>query len=156
MSWTKFMDMHSGGGSKEPFQYLYIEAPKDEAKVIFYNRFGHNPDRVTCTCCGEDYSIGESETLEEATWFNRGTRSLKREFVDGHYVPKKCWLEPGEPVPNGATLSMSGWHRGDDHPEGITVEEYLREDGLEVIRAHEITPAERTGDVPDQGYVWRD
>lgn len=63
--WTEFMDMHSGGGTKEePYEYIFIEAPREEAIIIFYNRFGHNPERVTCTCCGDDYSITEYETLK--------------------------------------------------------------------------------------------
>ena len=70
--WTRFMDMHSGGGQKEDFVRCYIEAPEAEAVAIFYNRFRHNPNRVTCTCCGEDYSITESETLEDATEYDRG------------------------------------------------------------------------------------
>lgn len=75
--WTRFMDMHSGGGTKEePYEYIYIEAPVSEAKVIFYNRFGHNPERVTCTCCGEDYSIDAEETLEKATEYERRDLSL--------------------------------------------------------------------------------
>lgn len=70
--WTTFMDMHSGGGCKEdPYEYIYIEAPMKEAISIFYNRFKHNPYRVTCTCCGEDYDVDESKTLEEATKYNR-------------------------------------------------------------------------------------
>lgn len=71
MVWTEFWDMSSGGGQKEEFHYCYIEAPEEEAKVIFYNRFGHSPERVSCTCCGEDYSISQSETLEEATKYHR-------------------------------------------------------------------------------------
>lgn len=69
--WTRFMDMHSGGSLKEKSQYIYIEAPVEEAKVIFYNRFGHNPDRVTCTCCGEDYTYDDYETLRDATAWER-------------------------------------------------------------------------------------
>ena len=63
MTWTQFWDMHSGGSLKEQWQYIYIEAPEDEARVIFYNRFDHSPDRVTCTCCGEDYSVSEDADL---------------------------------------------------------------------------------------------
>jgi len=61
--WTHFMDMHSGGGQKEKWAHIYIEAPENEARVIFYNKFGHNPDRVTCTCCGNDYSVIESDNV---------------------------------------------------------------------------------------------
>ena len=76
MVWTRFMDMHSGGGTKEPpYEYIYIEAPESEARVIFYNRFGHNPERVTCSCCGDDYSISEEETLQQITAFERNCDS---------------------------------------------------------------------------------
>jgi len=70
--WTEFWDMHSGGGQKEKFSQCFIEASYDEAKSVFYSRFGHNPERITCTCCGEDYSISEYKTLEEATKYHRG------------------------------------------------------------------------------------
>ena len=63
--WTEFMDMHSGGGQKLDWAYIYIEAPLEEAKVIFYNRFGRNPDRVTCTCCGADYWVHEEDDIRE-------------------------------------------------------------------------------------------
>lgn len=68
------MDMHSGGSLKEPQQYIYIEAPEAEATSVFYSRFGHNPNRVSCTCCGEDYSITERDSLEEASAYNRGCK----------------------------------------------------------------------------------
>jgi hypothetical protein len=73
LKWIHFWDMHSGGGIKEePYQHIYIEATsQDAAEVIFYNRFEHNPNRVTCTCCGSDYSVSEYDTLEAATEFQR-------------------------------------------------------------------------------------
>src|SRR4051812_22539864 len=78
MTWTRFMDMHSGGGVKEaPYQVIYIEAPLPEAEVIFFNRFGHNPQRVTCTCCGSDYSISEDDTLAQASGYDRGCQHLE-------------------------------------------------------------------------------
>lgn len=57
--WTRFMDMHSGGGTKTDWEYIYIESDEAEARVVFYNRFGSSPDRVTCTCCGEDFYVRE-------------------------------------------------------------------------------------------------
>lgn len=79
--WTRFSDMHSGGGCKEGnYNKIYIEAPQEEAEVIFYNRLGHNPNRVSCTCCGEDYSISEKESLEQLTGYDRNCHyiSLKK------------------------------------------------------------------------------
>lgn len=70
--WTHFWDMHSGGGQKEPQSHIYIEAGEEEAKVIFEKRFGHDPERVTCSCCGGDYVIRESKTLDLATAYQRG------------------------------------------------------------------------------------
>jgi hypothetical protein len=77
--WTRFMDMHSGGETKERnpktgrwYEYIYIEAPLEQAKLIFCSRFGHDPENITCDCCGEDYSIDEEFSLREATAFERG------------------------------------------------------------------------------------
>lgn len=101
--WTRFYDMHSGGGAKEKWGIIYIEAPEQEAKVVFYNRFGHNPDRVTCTCCGNDYSISEYSSLEEA-------QISERDIL---------------------TLTLT-------------------------IPQDKIKPEERLGEVPEQGYIWKD
>jgi len=55
----------SGGGRADQFNICYIEAEQEEAKLIFYNRFGHNPERISCTCCGPDYIIYEDEEYDE-------------------------------------------------------------------------------------------
>lgn len=125
------MDMHSGGSQKEKWQYIYIQAPKEEAKVIFYNRFGHNPERVTCTCCGDDYSITESETLEQATGFERGCEWDS---------DKKQYIEEGD--------AKFNWRKY------MTLDEYRKKDDVLFIEAAEIKDEERTGDVPIEGYVW--
>jgi hypothetical protein len=80
--WTKFWDMHSGGGTKEKWEQIYIEAPEEESKIIFYNRFGHNPKRITCTCCGSDYSIEENESLEQASGFHRNCAYDTSEYFE--------------------------------------------------------------------------
>ena len=130
--WTRFMDMHSGGPSKEDAEYIHIEAPQDEAEVIFYNRFGHNPYRVSCTCCGPDYSISEHTSLAEATAYDRGC-DYDRD-TDGY-------VERADP---------KGWRKY------MTLEDYLKTDEALVIRADEIKPEEREGSLPEQGYVWID
>lgn len=117
MTWTRFRDLHSGGSIKESFSTCYIEAPEVEAKVIFYNRFGHNPDRVSCTCCGGDYSSYEYDTLEEASHYLR----------NHEYAPK---------------------------PYLQSLDDYMAEKDVLIIRSDEIKPEERTGVVPRQGYVW--
>ncbi len=168
--WTLFWDMHSGGGSKEKQDKIYIEAPIEEAKIIFYNRFGHNPERVTCTCCGGDYSISEEDSLEEASGFHRNCRFGYLD-KDGNEVPKeRAWIS-GEGMVNGAVKSTcfeeedreeiddmkkkypdSDW---EEYKKHITIKKYERQKGVLIIRKEEIKLKERKGDVPEQGYVWK-
>lgn len=135
MTWTRFMDMHSGGPAKEPpYERIYIEAPEGEAAVIFFNRFGHNPERVSCTCCGDDYSISEEPTFAQASAYDRGCAYDKeaKAYVEG---PRY--------------RSYSGTYE-----KLRTVEEYEAEPNVLVIRASEVKDDERHGTVPEQGYVW--
>lgn len=78
--WTHFWDMHSGGGNKEgSYENIFIELPEAAAKDFFINRFGHDPDDTYCECCGPNYSVDESETLEEATSYHRDTTRYSEE-----------------------------------------------------------------------------
>lgn len=155
--WTHFMDMHSGGGTKiEPFENIYIEAPEKEARVIFYNRFGRNPDRITCTCCGNDYSVSEESDLSQATAYERGCEYAYVD-ADGKEYNQNDWynLSPqlrgsvkGRYVERQARPSFGRPH--------ISLAQFkLRKDVL-IISADEIKETERVGEVPQQGYVWQD
>lgn len=131
MTWTQFMDMHSGGRKKLDWSYVYIEASEDEARRVFYNRFSRSPDRVSCTCCGSDYSLTEAETFEQASGYERGCAYEGRSYVE----------------------------RADDrnsYKTYRTVAEYLTDADVLVVRAANIKAAERSGEVPEQGYVWKD
>lgn len=192
VEWTQFMDMHSGGGAKvwrrpdgsffdggrftdanegTPIEYIYIEAPEEEAVLIFYNRFGHSPSRVTCTCCGDDYSLSTEPTLARLTAYHRNCDNLETpRGPDGRYVrPDDPWfdehyyLEPGEEaeaISRGYRVKMSiAREVGQRYPDSdfgkyITLDEYIAQPNVLVIRATDIKPEERTGDVPEQGYVW--
>ncbi len=80
---TLFYDMHSGGECQEPpFEQIYIEAEEDEARTIFYHRFGHSPEDVCCSCCGENYWLFEGETLEELSARDRGCRAIRGDVYD--------------------------------------------------------------------------
>jgi hypothetical protein len=129
--WTRFMDMHSGGGQKEKWAYIYIEAPQSEAELIFYNRFGHNPNRVTCTCCGDDYAISEGETLAEVSAYDRGCGYENGAWVERTSIEK--WAKPYQ-----------------------TVEEFVKDDDFLFIYAADVKPEWRTGELPEQGYIWHD
>jgi len=158
--WTQFVDMHSGGGQKGQWNYIYIEAPEEEAQIIFYNKFGHNPNRVTCTCCGADYSITSGESLRQLTGFHRNCRSLETPKNDkGRYErPKDSWfgkhfyLEVGEEE----EAQRRGYKVSDYNLYGKyqTLEEYSKNADVLLIHAQDIKPEERVGEVPEQGYVW--
>ena len=134
--WTQFMDMHSGGGQKLKWAYIYIEAPEKEAEIIFQNRLGRNPHRVTCTCCGSDYSITEDKTLKRATAYERGCQWVKVAGEDGggHYVEKPS--------------KGYAWH------EYKTLDEYLKQDDVLFIYKKDIKPEELEGELRAEGYCW--
>lgn len=138
--WTRFMDMHSGGGTKlwrkdgkvsddgpgwgrrdenyDAVEWIFIEAPEEEAKAIFYKRFGRNPERVTCTCCGDDYSIDGAATLEAASAYERGC----------------AWDDASKGYVERA---------GKEYREYQTLEQFLQRKDVHVIRALEIADSER-------------
>lgn len=147
--WTLFWDMHSGGGTKEKdYDKIYIEAPETEAEVIFYNRFGHSPRRVSCTRCGDHYSISEEESLEQLSAFHRG--------CDGSYVNEK-----GEKVSEEEAWVFRGGvkpgysYKYFETSNSIPLEKYLKQNEVLVIYDIDINDNERVGEVPEQGYVWK-
>lgn len=160
MTWTRFWDMHSGGSTKEePYNMIFIEAPEDEAKVIFYNRFGHNPERVTCSCCGDDYSISEGESLKQLTGYHRGCRNLVTpRGKDGLYknddpiIRKHLYLEEDEKPPKGYEVETDSFKMNNYQ----TLDEYIKKKDVLVIYSKDIKDAERKGEVPQQGWVYVD
>jgi hypothetical protein len=54
--------MNSGGKAKTPYETIYIEAPFEVADQIFQEKFGRDPDNVTCECCGPDFSFYSVES----------------------------------------------------------------------------------------------
>ena len=127
--WTLFWDVSSGGDLKEEsYEKIYIEAPEEEAKVIFYNRFRHNPDRVSCTCCGKDYEISESENLEQASGYHRNCAWDKE--IKG-YINK----------PNEYSDSF------------MTIEDYSKHKDVLIIPKSEIKDSERIDDVANKTHT---
>lgn len=152
---TLFWDMHSGGGSKEKWEKIYIEAPEAEARAVFYNRFGHSPDRVSCTCCGEDYSVSEESDFAQASAYHRNCDSAYFDPHGNECDESEAWVR-GKGMKEGYS---HGYIERSRRPESkytqhVSVEDYLKQDGVLLIRADEIKPEERTADIPAQGYVW--
>jgi hypothetical protein len=164
--WTHFHDMHSGGGAKvvlmpdgtfkdgesryketgQPKGHIFIEAPEDVARVVFYNRFGHSPDRVTCTCCGDDYSVSESDSLAQATGYNRRCRYDEK---------TKRYIEEWDDSVLKYCQSEKDRQHYREQRGLVALDDYLSDPEVLVIYAKDIAAAERAGDVPTQGYVWR-
>lgn len=81
-TWTKFYDLHSGGGQKLDYSEFYIEADEPTARAIFEERFGRDPDNVTCSCCGSDYSVYECEPPSTDTEARPDVLVIRREARD--------------------------------------------------------------------------
>ena len=79
--WTRFWDMRSGGSRKLDWDYIFIETNKStpEALQIFKNAFGRDTYHVTCSCCGDDYSVTDYDTLERATEYLREDKNQTME-----------------------------------------------------------------------------
>ncbi len=120
------MDMHSGGGLKiDGADRIFIEGPEGPARELFTSRFDRDPDNVTCECCGEDYSVSEYSSLEQATGFDRGARwsNKPNDGREGEYVEKTD--------PRWETARRC-------FDEYQTLEEYLKSKGVLVVRAGEV------------------
>lgn len=169
--WTHFWDMHSGGGTKvirledgsyiegnrmtkagQPVNHIYIEAPEAEAKTIFYNRFGHNPERVSCTCCGDDYSISEGKDLAQLTAFER---HCAYDDDAQKWVERQCErLREYVPGAKDDAVWQAYLESRGDAAKYRTLEEYMNDPETLFIPATHIKPEERRGNVPAQGYMW--
>lgn len=69
--WTIFTDSHSGGKQKLEWEIILLEVGEKHAPSFFEELFGRDPDHITCSCCGSDYSWDEYETIEKATGYYR-------------------------------------------------------------------------------------
>jgi hypothetical protein len=151
--WTHFMDMHSGGGQKLDWSHIFIEAPQGEAESIFYAMFGRNPNRVTCTCCGEDYSISEHESLEQATGFERGC-AYEYTDAEGNSFGDDIWYK----LPIEKRRELKGRYVERTGPKAwkayCTLDDYLATGKVKTVRASEIAQGMADTPVPEEGYVW--
>jgi len=120
--WTYFRDSHTGGriklsvldsmGKSHEIEDIYIEAPKAEASVVFFNRFGINPEQISCTCCGDDYMIDDEanesyiDGIDDFEDDGFRTGCLSRNFGRKKIVIKSYDIAPHE---REGHLPVSGW-----------------------------------------------
>lgn len=158
--WTKFWDMSSGGSEKLDWKFIFIEAEHEEAQIIFQNKFGRNPNRVTCTCCGPDYSVDINDTLEQATAFHR---NCKYAFLDkdGKEVSQDIAFISGEGIQDGYVGKYIEIQKDDAYGfmmnDGklMTIKQFEEEATVLIIRKEDITDEERVGTLEEEGYVWK-
>jgi len=165
--WTKFWDMHSGGSQKLDWAFIFIEAPLKEAEIIFQNRFGRKPNRVTCTGCGSDYSIDEGDSLEQLTGYHRNCRYGYFDKKGKEITKDEAWV-CGEGMVNGATAKYvekqdeekSAWGKFLPFEKFLKTRKFGRgltgEEKVLVIFKEDIKPGEREGELEEEGYVWVD
>lgn len=129
--WTKFWDMHSGGSQKLKWDRIYIEAPEAEAKSVFYAKFNRNADRVTCSCCGPDYTVDEGPDLCQLTAYDRGCR-----YDD--------------------TLKKYVEEQRDQCASYVSLAAFFGDKAVRFVYHDEIKDEERHVAVPESGYVWKE
>lgn len=83
MAWTRFYDLHGGGGQKTDFAEVWIEAEYDEAVRIFKEKLDYDPTSSSCDCCGPDFSIYEEneENREDVPSQDENTRVITLEEI---------------------------------------------------------------------------
>jgi len=109
--WTRFI---TNGKLAEKYLYIYIEASEEEAKSVFYNRFGSSPGRLTShleTCC--DYLTFEwGDDLEQITNFGlyplREDGETLSEFM-GQDDILFIFAEDITPEERTARIPLGGW-----------------------------------------------
>jgi len=122
MNVTKFHDMHSGGKLKTDYDHIYIEAPREQAIEFFKSWFNRRPRNVTCSCCGEDFSVTQYEDLAQATAYERNCRF---ERVDGEQGGGH-WVEEPDTWSNGEKKDYS------------TVQEYLGQQNIAFFSVEDV------------------
>lgn len=152
MVWTHFWDMHSGGSQKLDWSHIYIEAPEEEARAIFYNRFKRNPARVTCSCCGADYSVDEELSLSESTAYHRNCADTFFDSNGNEVSREEAWVF-GTGLKKGYSNKYVERPRV-ENVDCIPLENYLTNKEILVIRADEIMEQERHAEIPQEGWVW--
>lgn len=165
MVWTHFWDMHSGGGQKLKWSHIFIEAPEKQAEIIFQNSFGRNPNRVTCTCCGEDYASSEGEDLKQLCGFHLGWKYQYFDKNGNRTTEDKAWVS-GKGLINGATSKYIEEPSADHYGKHFkTWKDFIKDKtffefggicNVLIIKKNQIKPSERKGKLRKEGYVWMD
>ena len=80
-SWTEFSDNWSGGCAKEPWDHIFIQAKPSAAYSVFLAVFEHDPQDVSCSCCGPAYSIHQAGEIDFGKSFFIKAADIEPEWV---------------------------------------------------------------------------
>lgn len=85
---TVITDMHSGGGKKTEFWYHIVMLPEAQAIAWFEHHYKVDFNRVSCDCCGSDFSAYEYgiRNFEQITQTYGGRRSADTLLVTLGYI----------------------------------------------------------------------
>lgn len=126
--WTKFMDMHSGGGLKNKYEHIFIEADNEEVAInIFQNKYS-DPNNITCSCCGEDYSVSTEKTFALASAYERNNVWINKTEPSGE-KRGKYHDGPVETIPEG----WASRYIGSVEDTWISIDDYLLSKEIKVI-----------------------
>ena len=59
--WTHIWDMHGGGNTKTDCHHIFIQPNEEDAMRWANWKWSIHPYDVTCSCCGNDFSIDEGQ-----------------------------------------------------------------------------------------------
>lgn len=102
-TWTIFEDAYADGKLKfKDYEWIIVEGSEETALPLFMKMTKVDPKRVTCTCCGQHFSIREYDSVFQATGFQRSCQYDKElksyveqedDFVIAHYKTLETFLE---------------------------------------------------------------
>jgi len=140
--------------SERSNDFLRLEDQVGNIQNNYCAKCTRNPNRVTCTCCGEDYSVSEHENLEQATAYERECRSAWFDKHGKEIPQEEAWV-PGKGCVDGAYGKYVEEQRVEySHDPYRTLEEYLKDPSALFIFAKDIKPSEQKGQLRKEGYVW--
>ncbi len=138
MTWTKFMDMYSGGDCKTDYEYIYIEEKEGKAIQIFKQLFGYDPYNVTCVCCGEDYSVSEADTLENITGYERDCEFCYYDPYGRECSSTEAWVKHVG-IKDGYSSGYADRPKGkESYIRYLTLDQYKKKENVKIIYKKDI------------------
>ena len=103
-AWTEFSDKWAGGCAKEPWDHIFIQAKPTEACRVFEAVFEHSPRAISCSCCGEEYFIGQAtDVVYEVSLFIKAA-----DILSEWKAPSPQWLSIEDVKESFSEITVTG------------------------------------------------